>query len=191
MTQIDTAALADLLKELLAAGRQMTLTVSSDSMAPLLRPGDQVVVTPVSLDLLTPGDVVTMTAVPDLLTHRFWGLSPDGSPRLLTRGDRPLTFDSPRPVSDLIGRIYLRRRDGADLALDKGLGGWLNRHLAWLAAAEWRWLAQAAPPVSKTIPAVPQRRLSIRLIRRLIYAWACLLTAVIGRLARSQSPSAL
>lgn len=187
--QIDAGVLADLLRDSLAAGRQPTLIVSSNSMAPLLQQGDQVVLCPVSPNALSPGDLVTMTAVPDLLTHRYWGVTADGANLVLTRGDRPLSFDTPRPQSDLVGRIGLRRRNGVDLILDEGLGGWLNRHLAWLAAVEWRWLAGDFPAGGENVPPRRQRNLSIRFIRRLIYTWACLVTAVVGRLARQQPAS--
>jgi len=180
MTNVEASVLTELIKKSLNNGTTAVLTVTSNSMSPLLRQGDQVFLKPTSLEKLHIGDVVTITAVSDLITHRFWGTAEDnGQLTLRTRGDRPLRHDPAHAAADLLGRITARRRRGRELSLVIGLGGWLNRYLALLSGWEWRWLHGRLRP--------NQPPLSLRLIRRAIYTWACLLTAVVEQLARFQS----
>ncbi|MFQ5420709.1 MAG: hypothetical protein ACE5EY_10165, partial [Anaerolineae bacterium] len=76
------------------------------------------------------------------------------------------------------GRITARRRGGRELSLVTGPGGWLNRRLAFLSRWEWRWLHGRFHP--------DRPSLFLRLVRRVIYAWACLLTAVVEQITRFQ-----
>jgi len=179
MTDIEPSVLTELIRQSLNQGKTAVLTVTSDSMAPLLRQGDQVFLKRAPLEQLRAGDVVTITAAADLLTHRFWGVAEEnGVITLRTRGDRPLLDDPARSPADLLGRITARRRRGRELSLERGAGGWLNRHLAFLSAAEWRWLGGRLRPGKPPLP--------FRLIRRAIYTWACVMTAVVEQIIRFQ-----
>lgn len=196
MTQPDAALLASMLQESMQRGETPSLTLTSDSMLPLLRRGDQVQVEPVTAAQLRPGDVVTLVDERDrtqLLTHRYWGrIAQDDGRTLVTRGDRPLWFDPPCPERNLVGRVMARRRDGRYLSLEDGAGAWLNRRLAWLAQVEMRWLT-GARPAALSAPVVAQsnaratqqrRRPDVRLARRGLLLVSTIVTTVVEFMIR-------
>jgi signal peptidase I len=173
MSAIEPTLLAALVRESLHQGQVTRLTVSSSSMAPLLHPGDEILLEPVAGEELIVGDVITLVSPEGLLTHRYWATQngPTG-PWLLTRGDRPLVFDPPWPSDAVVGRMVAWVRGGRELALTTSRGRRLNRHLIWLAKMEYRlwgsrgdWAAQFRPS------------LVVRLLRRGVYSWA---TLVVG-----------
>lgn len=161
-------ALAELLRESLANGRQPLLTITSNSMAPLLRKGDQIILAGTHHTQLKPGDIITIENAQSLLTHRYWHHQKQ---HLITRGDRPLHFDPPIPIENLIGHVITRKRDQKALNLDVGLGKWLNKHLIWLAKLENKLTVQAKP---ESIPATPQWWQM--LLHKLFHGWGQLLT---------------
>lgn len=121
-----TAAVAEALRVSLGQGRMPFLEITSDSMTPLLRRGDQVGLAPVRPELLQRGDIVTFVENEHLTTHRYWGQM---AGRLLSRADRSGAFDRPWQPQALVGRVVVRRRTGAGLWLDTGRGQQLNRLL--------------------------------------------------------------
>ena len=169
------------------AGHMPFLAVSSGSMAPLFRVGDEVGVQPVKLHQLHVGDVVVICDHNQLLTHRFWGRQPGGSnTEFRTRGDRSLTYDRPWSEYQLLGRVVVRRRQHNLLWLDYGLGRWLNGRLARLAQHEQRWLG------SFPFLWIARRNqlMTSRLFRVFMRTWATALTVAVEKFARpAQSPS--
>ncbi|MCL4267410.1 MAG: hypothetical protein KJ069_29805 [Anaerolineae bacterium] len=146
MNQPDPQELTALLQKSLQDGRQATLTVTSNSMSPLIRRGDQVMIAALTRPLL-PGDIITFRTESGLLTHRFWGYVPDEEPPLLiTRGDKPMVFDPPTPAANVVGQVIMRQRHGRWLHLGQGNGLWLNRHLCRLAASDNWGLMGGTPP---------------------------------------------
>ncbi len=187
MILMDASQVADLLRYSLQQGQQPFVTITSDSMAPLLRCGDQVQVEAVTWQALQPGDVVLVQAAVDLLTHRYWGSVPqEQTVWLLLRGDRPLDFDALLPASDLIGRVKCRRRQHRLLDLQQGAGRWLNRHLAHLSRWEIRLFGAATTTPAAHLLLSPgtarlrRHRWVTQAIRRAVYAWAALLAKIIA-----------
>lgn len=179
---MDISQVAEFLRYSVQQGQQPFVTITSNSMAPLLRRGDQVQVEGVAWQALQPGDVVLVQAAVDLLTHRYWGNVPqEQTVWLLLRGDRPLAFDAPLPASNLIGRVISRRRQHRLLDLQHGAGRWLNRHLAHLSRSEIHLfdLVPANLPPGPTAAWLRRRPWAARAIRRLIYVWAALLARLI------------
>ncbi len=175
MQHPDPRQLTALLRESLQNGRPTRITVTSNSMSPLLQAGDEIIIITTATEQLQPGDIITMATHTGLLTHRFWGLSAAGGQTwLITRGDKPLWFDLPTPTADLLGRVIARQRDGRLLDLEAGGGRWLDSHLARLAAIENRIIASANP--SEKVA------LWKRGIHRMIYTWTKGLTAVTNTL---------
>ncbi len=133
LTEQNKSLAAAMLRQSLTQGQTPFLTVSSASMTPLLKTGDQIGLEPATLSQLQPGDIITLAPEGDLLTHRFWGLE---NGQLRTRGDRLLLFDPLWPADCLLGRVSVRRRNGRSLSFTSGQGQRLNKHLARLSQIE-------------------------------------------------------
>jgi len=175
MVDIDAPILASLLRRSLERGETPRLEISSNSMSPLLRLGDKILLETITPEQLKSGDIITLVWPDSLVTHRYW--AKEGEPpvqRLLTRGDRPLVFDKPWPADALIGRVNGRSRNGRLLPLTHGAGLRLNHHLAWLANLEFRWWGQS------TGPRLIRPHWIRRGIRGLLYAWATFITGICG-----------
>jgi len=190
--------LLDLLREALARGEPVTLAVSSDSMEPLLRRGDRVVVAPAVAADLEPGDIVTLHhGAPggSLLTHRYYGRIAGDPAFLVTRGDRVIRFDTPVTAGRLLGRAVIRLRGGRALSLLSGPGVALNARLGALARDEIRRVTGRALPVlaDRTeydevamLAEANASRLSTRIIRR----WLRWQAAILARGARGEPDGA-
>ncbi|MFQ5398493.1 MAG: hypothetical protein ACE5E7_02735 [Anaerolineae bacterium] len=186
MSDLTPAILAEMLREGLQSGRLPRLTVTSNSMAPLLRVGDQITLEPVSTVDLKPGDIITLALEEELLTHRFWGTAViNGREQLITSGDRPLVPDTPSAAAQLLGRVTARRCRRT-LLLNQGIGAWLNCHLAWLSKVERRlWLGKDALTVMPATAAGPlPSSLPRKLVRWAILVWALLVTASVDAWVR-------
>ncbi len=168
--------LADLLRQGLHQGQKSQLEVSSNSMAPLLRRGDRVILEAVTPEQLAPGDVITLADLTGITTHRYWSKTAvTDPPRLLTRGDRPLVFDPPWPPEALVGRMVGRSRRTKSLWVTSGAGRLLNRHLCWLAKREFQWWGH------RVDGAAPIRRAWLRRwLRGAIYAWATIFAGILS-----------
>lgn len=188
MAELDPPLLAALLRDALRQGKEPMLTVTSDSMAPLIRRGDQIRLAAAAPTDLQPGDIIVIGGRHELLTHRYWGRLGDGPDApLLTRGDRPRDYDPPAPVDQLVGRVVARRRAQRVLPLCSGAGEWLNGRLARLAALDAGWFA--APPALQTGTSVARQgpqgssSLRLRLTRRAIFGVAAILADSVTFLA--------
>lgn len=159
MSNLQHSTLVGLLKEGMAKGTIPFLTVTSNSMSPLLRKGDQVGLRPVGTSELRAGDVLVLQERDGFMTHRFWGtIQEKGQTMLLTRGDRVLHFDRPWAAQQLLGRVVVRRRSQKLLWLDRGRGRRLNGWLARLARWENRIFSgtHSAAPGTQQIPDAPE-----------------------------------
>lgn len=141
MTQT-TGAIAEALRAGMGQGRIPFLEVTSNSMSPLLRRGDEVGLAPVQPEHLQRGDIVTFVDGDHLTTHRYWG---QAAGRLHSRSDRSGAFDRPWRPEALVGRVVVRRRAGAGLWLDVGAGLRLNRFLYRLSVAGQQVRARGLP----------------------------------------------
>jgi signal peptidase I len=104
----DYTGVADLL---IAQGR-CRFRVSSDSMAPTLRPGDLIDLHAVAADEIVPGDLVVIKIGSTLLCHRAVDryTASDGQQWIVTRGDVGVGHDPPVAADDVIGRVHCVRR---------------------------------------------------------------------------------
>lgn len=175
----------ELVLEAVGNDQRPVLVVSSNSMAPSLRRGDQVQLSPASLESLVVGDIVVIGSSKDLLTHRFWGvISEGGRSHLVTRGDRLPYFDPLIPADQLRAIVVGRRRSGRFLALDHGLGNWLNHQFRRLAELEGRVMRLSVPSIEdRDVPPKPYGVLR-KFCRRSLYSLAFLLDWLVDHLVR-------
>ncbi len=189
MPRPDSAIVTELLETALAQGRPAWLTVSSNSMRPLLCRGDQIALAACRVEEVQPGDIVVVRRDEDLLAHRCrarW-TARDGEQYLLTRGDRAVVADPEWPASALLGRVVARRRTGRTLDLTHGAGRRLHRHLAWLARVDEVLFLGTLLPTSSLRP---QRGIGFiqSLGRATLHHWGALVDAVVtAHLPRSRA----
>lgn len=185
--------LGDLLKEGLVQGKTPSLTLISDSMAPLLQRGDRVGLQEISLNQLSPGHIITFVyphRTAQLVTHRMAGIAQiDGKTKLITWADRTLMFDLPIDKDDVIGRVVWRTRNNRRLNLDGGRGAWLSNKLSKLATRELKRitrlhlgednLSEQAISRSEELRRENKSLVRVRILRRINFMWARILAAIV------------
>ncbi len=135
MRTVDQALTTDILIRALQGGSRPFLEVTSNSMSPLLRAGDEIQLTSINEIELEVGDIIVVGDDDGFLAHRLWLIfSINGSCYLLLRGDRIKNFDPPFPITNLIGRVCARRRKKDTLDLTQGIGRQLDLLLKRIAA---------------------------------------------------------
>lgn len=203
MESINSTVLADMLRESMQNGQKPNLTLTSNSMSPLLKKGDQVTIQSILNTQLQPGDIITLVDSRDttqLLTHRYWGTAHKGkNEQIITRGDRPLFFDPPIAPEKIVGIVILRTRNGRILNLQQGKGKWLNQRLTRLAALELKWLTGIDSVSSKNLLAetavsnqrahLKQQKTSVKIMRRGINLINNVLTASVSLFSEEPNQS--
>ena len=116
-------------------GGVLRLSVTSNSMRPLLRPGDMVVAEVIAPGALQCGDIVVVRRDGELITHRFIMAGAQG---WRTRGDNACGPDPAVAAQMIVGRGVTIER--GDQVIDLRLGRWplLNRWLGRLGRIELR-----------------------------------------------------
>ena len=144
----DVPELSDLLLKL----GKVRLHIASGSMAPALKPGDEIAVEPVSTEALEPGDLLLFRQNGRLICHRLVEISPG---LLRTRGDATGGLGEHIASDQVLGKVVnLRRRTpwvGLKIDVKRALAPPLIRGLACLQKLKpYRWLMQplAAPLLS-------------------------------------------
>jgi signal peptidase I len=156
----DALPLADILREYIHQNSTAQLSVSSDSMLPLLRVGDILGLEAAPESQLHPGTIITFETAwreHGLVTHRIASTWRDkeGHLHLLTRGDRMLQFDQPLTSEQVIGIVTWRARNGRLVRLDRGQGARLNRKLDSIAGTAWQLISgRPLEPYPRTSDAV-------------------------------------
>ena len=109
---------------LLEDGHRVRLTVTGDSMGPLLASGDQVELAPLGGRPRRGQVVLARRADGSVLLHRLLRIRADG--RVQTRGDAHWRLDDPLEAGEVLGRVVRFR---------KGRGNWQRAPLGAGAAA--------------------------------------------------------
>lgn len=160
MHTIDPSTIAQLLRDSMAKGKQPKLTIISASMEPLLRVDDHVQIVPANSESLRKGDIVVLRAPNAIYTHRYCGtVQHEGKTYLVTRGDRPMSYDPPWSPDDLIGRVVARVRNGRSLTLSHGKAGLLLSLLAVLVSLEEKIFTSRNHPITWQTLSQPETRL--------------------------------
>lgn len=136
-----SAAFPDLVADLLRQGCEVRFRAEGDSMAPAIISGDTVILRPVRLAQVRPGDVLACRRQSRLFLHRLVAISEAGGETWLhLRGDAKRGLDAPLPLTAVIGRVAaverpIEHRDRHTLA---AIGRQTRSHLARAART---WLA--------------------------------------------------
>jgi len=96
------------------AGGVLRLTVTSDSMRPLLRAGDAVVVEPIEPHALQPGAVIVVQRGGEWITHRLVAIDEYG---WHTHGDHTRYVDEAARADEIVGRVITIERGAQTIDL--------------------------------------------------------------------------
>lgn len=100
----DHQTVVSLLEKALNQGQNPTLTVISNSMAPLLERGDLVTLSKLNFETLKKGDIITLTQREALTTHRVVTVTNE---EIATKGDCNFLLDEPITFSQVIGKVSI------------------------------------------------------------------------------------
>ncbi|MFZ2491255.1 MAG: S24 family peptidase [Thermoanaerobaculia bacterium] len=104
---------ADTIAELLSRGHSVRFVATGDSMYPLIRSDESLLVEPAEPDSIRRGDVVLSRTSRGLTAHRVIAISrADSGLRFQTRGDNAPGADEPFGESELLGVVVGVERDG-------------------------------------------------------------------------------
>lgn len=104
-----SAVARDVIADLLARGHAVRFRAGGDSMHPIIRSDDYLLVEPADRARIRRGDVVLTLAERGLTAHRVVAVA-GGS--LITRGDNQHEDDLPVELSRVLGRVTHAERDG-------------------------------------------------------------------------------
>lgn len=98
----------------LSSGYTARIIVDGDSMHPLLRSGDALIVEPVAAGSLRVGDIVLARLDRGLTAHRVIRLDGEAGrvARVTSRGDNCAEADPPFTQERILGRVISREREG-------------------------------------------------------------------------------
>jgi hypothetical protein len=99
-----------------AAGGVLRLTVTSDSMRPLLRVGDVVVVQPIEPRAVRPGDVLVVQRGAAWITHRLVAIDEQS---WYTHGDNTRYVDEAVSAAEMVGRVSAIERGDRTIDLQQ------------------------------------------------------------------------
>lgn len=101
---------AIVIAEILGRGHTVRFQASGDSMHPLIRSNDHLLVEPVDPSAIRRGDVVLARLDRGLTAHRV--VRVDAAGTITTRGDNAPAEDPPFGAAQLLGRVVSIERDG-------------------------------------------------------------------------------
>jgi hypothetical protein len=123
---VSRAVANDLWLELLERNGKGWLPVLTSSMAPLIRPGDEVLVLQSTSEKVCFGDIFVFTRNGDLIVHRALGMRRFGEgTMLLEKGDTDMEL-SLVSVDSVVGRVTSVRRRGNVICLGSPMSRSLN-----------------------------------------------------------------
>lgn len=119
MSSVASETIADLLSR----GISVRFTVSGDSMHPLIREGDALIVDPARPEDVCIGDVVLSLTERGLTAHRVQQIAATGDGcYFTTRGDNAPGTDVPFSASQLLGRVARIDRNGRTSEVTQATG---------------------------------------------------------------------
>lgn len=131
----------------------LRLTVTSDSMRPLLRAGDMVVAQPVDPNALQPGEVLVVQRGGEWITHRLLAIDEQG---WHTQGDNLRCADEAAAADQIVGRVIAIERGSQTIDLQQAGRRAIDRHINRVQRAQRRALI-GARPISRGRPGLIRR----------------------------------
>ena len=116
------------------------LKVTSDSMRPLLRAGDVVVVQPANLPAVQPGDIIVVQRGGEWITHRLVAADEHG---FQTLGDNTRFADEAMSADQLVGRVLAIERTVGIIDLQQPRWRTINRRINRVQRFQLRTLTAA------------------------------------------------
>lgn len=129
---------------------RLRLQVISDSMWPLLRAGDAVIVQPIQAATIRVGDVLVARRGAELITHRL--IASEGEQWLL-RGDNATFADTPVSRAACLGRVIAIENSLRQIDVTQPPWTQLNQRLGQIGRAperlqRWLSITPASPPLA-------------------------------------------
>jgi len=118
----------DLWKELYLRKRQTWLPVLSDSMGPLLRTGDHVLIQSIMPDNIKPGDIIVFKNSDKLIVHRIIRKFNNNGLLFLQKGDNTTNAGIVKS-EDILGRVVAVRKRNKTICLNDSTWQMVNRIL--------------------------------------------------------------
>ncbi len=122
------------------ASGSLRLTVISNSMRPLLRAGDGVVVQQIDPDALQPGDVIVVQRGGEWITHRLVTVDERG---WHTHGDDTIYGDEAASAAQIVGRVIAIERNDRTIDLLEPRWRAIGRRINRVQRVQLRVLAAA------------------------------------------------
>ncbi len=119
---------------------RLRLKVTSDSMRPLLRASDVVVVQPAEPHTLRPGNIIVVRHGSEWITHRLVKVDERG---FQTHGDSTRFADVAVSVDQLVGRVIAIERMDGIIDLQQPRWRAIERRINWVQRIQLRTLAAA------------------------------------------------
>lgn len=121
---------AEAIREIILKGKELKMTVKTDSMLPLLNPGDKILLRKCRDDNLLCGDVIVYMIDYVSYVHRFiFKKKRDDRFFLITKPDKAFFFNTPIPLNQLIGRIIAVEKKRFNINLESAFWKAINRFL--------------------------------------------------------------
>lgn len=128
----------DLLQQQLAANQSAVFLVISNSMTPLIRVGDRVVITSANTAVLTAGDIILYLNGNSFCMHRLVRIIADArTQKFITRGDRLQAFDAPVNEEKYLGKIIFILRENGIIDLNQNKFTIFNKAIGKLFMLQW------------------------------------------------------
>ena len=125
-----------------ATGR-LRLTVTGDSMRPLLRAGDGVVVEPIDPYALQPGEVIVAQRGEEWITHRLVAVDERG---WHMHGDNTRYGDEAASASEIVGRVIAIERGAQTIDLQQARWHVIGRRINRVQRVQWQMLTAMPGP---------------------------------------------
>jgi signal peptidase I len=141
-----------------AQGKQHSISITGDSMLPLLHDGDRVLVTH-DCAKIEPGDVIVFWQAERLFVHRITQRTQiNGQIYWRTKGDNAPDVDPPITAAQIIGKVIAIQRGANEIDVTTRAWRWRGRFIAALTRGMQNMIALGENIKRRTLGAQPNRQ---------------------------------